>query len=200
MSLHEEISGVILAGGQGRRMGGEDKGLLNFANQPLIEHVLRALSPQLDHIVINANRNQQHYARYGEVIADSVSDFAGPLAGMLAAMDQVDSRYILSVPCDSPFLPADLLQRLYKQLHEQNANIAVAHDGHRLQPVFALIDTKLRESLRDYLLSGERKIDRWYAQHTMIPVDFSDSPDTFININRPEELHSEAYRHQELPS
>ncbi|MDH5184461.1 MAG: molybdenum cofactor guanylyltransferase [Gammaproteobacteria bacterium] len=196
--MHDEITGVVLAGGQGRRMGGKDKGLLDFSGQTLIEHVLQVLSPQVNGFIINANRNQQRYATYGQVISDSISDFAGPLAGMLAAMEYVDTRYILSVPCDSPFLPEDLVERMWNELNKHHASIAVAHDGNRLQPVFAMIDTQLQDSLRNYLLSGERKIDLWFKQQNMITVDFSDSPDTFININRPEELNAEAHRHQEL--
>lgn len=188
MLQNDEITGVVLAGGQGRRMGGMDKGLLEFAGQTLIEHVLQKLTPQLKNFVINANRNQQRYSSYGDVISDSVSDFAGPLAGILAAMEHVDSRYVLCVPCDSPFLPPTLVERMWRQLNAHMASIAVAHDGSRLQPVFALIDRQLQDSLRDYLHSGERKIDRWYEQHNMVTVDFSDSPDTFININCAEEL------------
>jgi len=197
MQISDNITAVILAGGQGRRMGGEDKGLLELSGQPLIEHVLQAISPQVRHVIINANRNLQRYAGYAPVISDTVADFAGPLAGMLAAMEHVDTAYILTVPCDGPYLPADLVERMQQVLCEQHAAIAVAHDGQRLQPVFALIDTQLKDSLRHYLQSGERKIDRWYQQHNMISVDFSDNPDTFININRPEELDTESHRRQE---
>ena len=196
-SIHD-ITGVILAGGRASRMGGEDKGLVNFSGRPLIEHVLERLSPQVDAIIINANRNLERYRTYATVVADSMDGYAGPLAGMLAAMNTADSGYILTVPCDSPFLPTDLAPRLLHHLPPERPAIAVAHDGVRMQPVFALIDCRLRQSLYDYLHAGERKIDLWYHQHDVTTVDYSDQPDTFININRPEELSSEAHRIQEM--
>ena len=188
MQPETEITGVILAGGRASRMGGQDKGLLDFSGQPLIEYVLQGLRPQLQHFVINANRNQQRYGEYGPVISDSIADYAGPLAGMLAAMESLSTRYILTVPCDSPFLPADLVARLWQALTTQQASIAVAHDGKRLQPVFALVDTQLKPRLQNYLAAGDRKIDLWFEQNNMVAVDFSDQPQAFININNAEEL------------
>jgi molybdenum cofactor guanylyltransferase len=197
MAGPREICGVILAGGRASRMGGEDKGLLEFAGRPLIEYVLERLQPQVDNILINANRNTQRYAAYAPVAVDTIDGFAGPLAGMLAAMESVDSRYIMTVPCDGPYLPADLVARMSSAMDKHGATIAVAHDGKRLQPVYALIDTALHDSLRAYLEDGERKIDLWYAQHHPVEVDFSDRAELFININRPEELSSEEQRLRE---
>ncbi len=182
--IRSEITAVILAGGLGRRMSGEDKGLVKFCNKPLIQHVIEKLQPQVEDIIINANRNTSDYKTFGyPVIADSMHNFQGPLAGCMAAMDVVTTRYIVCVPCDGPMLSEDLVNRLAAGLLEEHADIAVAHDGNRLQPVYALIETHLKENLQQYLQSGERKIDRWYASHKMAVIDFSDTPETFININ-----------------
>ncbi|WP_435685954.1 molybdenum cofactor guanylyltransferase MobA [Sedimenticola selenatireducens] len=182
------ITAVILAGGKARRMGGQDKGLVELAGRPLIEHVIARIEPQVSRILINANRNTQQYARYGyPVVSDSLSDFQGPLAGFLAAMQQVESDFIVTIPCDGPCLPDDLINRLYNAQQAAQAEIAVAHDGNRMQPVYALISTRLQQSLNDFLSSGERKIDWWYARHNTVTADFSDAPETFLNINTLEE-------------
>lgn len=187
-SFQSQITAVILAGGQGKRMGGEDKGLINFANKPLIKSVIEKLIPQVKHIMINANRNTSAYEAFGyPVISDTMNDFQGPLAGFLAAMTSAPSKYIACVPCDGPMLSDTLVTRLASHLLKTNAEIAVAHDGNRLQPVYALISTALKDSLAQYLLSGERKIDLWYAKHKLTIVDFSDNPDSFININTHQE-------------
>lgn len=187
-SIRSQITAVILAGGQGRRMGGKDKGLIHFSNKPLIQSVIEKILPQVEHIIINANRNTAAYEAFGyPVISDTMNDFQGPLAGILAAMICAPTKYIACVPCDGPMLSDTLVTRLASQLLENNAEIAVAHDGNRLQPVYVLISTFLIDSLEQYLLSGERKIDRWYAQHNVTMVDFSDSPDSFININTHQE-------------
>jgi molybdenum cofactor guanylyltransferase len=188
MSRREEITAVILAGGRGSRMGGVDKGLIELNGKPLIEHVLAAIADQVGAVVINANRHQAEYAAYGyPVIADSLADYQGPLAGFLAAMQSVQTADIISVPCDGPLLSDDLVERLYAARQREAAEIAVAHDGHRLQPVYALIPVRLRDSLQAYLDGGDRKIDLWYAQHRMALADFSDVPVTFLNVNTPEE-------------
>lgn len=182
------ITAVILAGGKARRMGGQDKGLVELAGQPLIEHVIARVAPQVSQILINANRNTGQYARYGyPVVSDTLSDFQGPLAGFLAAMQQVESDFIVTLPCDGPCLPVDLVNRLYDAQQAAEAEIAVAHDGNRMQPVYALISTRLQPSLEAFLAAGERKIDRWYGQHNTVTADFSDIPDTFLNINTLEE-------------
>ncbi|MCW8943153.1 MAG: molybdenum cofactor guanylyltransferase [Sedimenticola sp.] len=182
------ITAVILAGGMARRMGGEDKGLVELNGKPLIEHVITRIAPQAKEILINANRNTERYSTYGyPVISDSLSNYQGPLAGVLAAMQKVTSDFIITIPCDGPCLPDDLIQRLSSAQQTAKADIAVAHDGNRMQPVYALISTKLEASLNNFLEAGERKIDKWYAQHNTVTVDFSDSPETFLNINTPEE-------------
>lgn len=184
----QSITGVILAGGRARRMGGTDKGLHALAGRPMIEYVIDALRPQVNALLINANRNRDAYARYGyPVIADETGDFPGPLAGMAAAMAQAPSDSILTVPCDGPWLPADLARRLAQTRAEAGVPICMAHDGERGQPVFALLDCALLLSLRAYLAEGGRKIDRWYAQCGVAVADFSDCPEVFINVNTPED-------------
>lgn len=182
------VTGVVLAGGRATRMGGEDKGLVRLAGRPMVEHVLRALVPQVSTVVINANRNRARYAAFGyPVMADDMTDFQGPLAGMCAALAAVRTELTLFVPCDSPLLPPDLADRLMRALTGADSEIAVAFGAQRLQPVFALMQTALEPSLRAYLAAGGRKIDRWYAQHRCAHADFSDAPDTFVNVNTPEE-------------
>ncbi len=186
---NHSITGLLLAGGQASRMGGIDKGLVDLAGRPLIEWVLAAMAPQTADIIINANRSQTEYAAYGHtVIADSVAGYCGPLAGIAAGLAACNSDYLATCPCDSPLVPTDLVRRLYDGLQAEQAEIAVAHNGERLQPVFALLTHTLLDSLRAYLEEGGRKIDRWYAQHQMVVVDFSDRPEAFLNINTPEDV------------
>jgi molybdenum cofactor guanylyltransferase len=183
------LIGVILAGGQAKRMGGIDKGLVEVGGRPMIEWIIERLSPQVDVIVINANRNHERYARYGyPVVADDFGDYEGPLAGFAAAMAHAGSGALLTVPCDSPAPPPDLAQRLTSALKQDGADLAVAHDGERLQPVYALLPVTLLESLRAFLAAGDRKIDLWYAHHHMATADFSDCGDAFLNLNRPEDM------------
>lgn len=183
------ITGVILAGGRAQRMGGNDKGLIEFNHQPLISYALKALSTQVDQLVINANRNLERYKTFGyPVIEDSISGFCGPLAGMLSAMQAVTTDYILTAPCDSPKISSQLRQRMMETLLLQQADIAVAHDGDRLQPVFCLIPTALKDDLAQFLNNGDRKIDLWLARHKLALVNFSDQPDNFVNFNHPEDL------------
>lgn len=184
-----EVTGVILAGGRARRMGGEDKGLLDLAGRPLVERALAALAPQVSAVLINANRNLERYGAFGHpVVADRSGDFSGPLAGMAAALAQAATPWIATVPCDCPLIPADLVARLHAVQARDDAELAVAHDGERLQPVFALISRELLPSLEGFLAEGERKIDRWYARHRVARADFSDRPEAFLNVNTPQDL------------
>ncbi len=183
------FTGVILAGGQARRMGGQDKGLIELNGSPMVQYVLDAIVPQVNKVIINANRNQDIYAHYGyEVIGDEFEGFFGPLAGMASSMRAVNTPFMLTVPCDSPFVPDDLAKRLYLQMIKKDADISVAHDGNRIQPVFVLLKTSLLDSMLDFLNKGERKIDKWFEQHNLAVTDFSDKPDTFININDRDDL------------
>lgn len=180
------ITAVILAGGIGRRMGGQDKGLVELDGRPLIEHIIDALKPQVMTILINANRNQYRYASYGyPVITDTLANYQGPLAGFAAGLAAADTPHILTVPCDGPLLPPDFATRMTNALADGQAELAVAHDGTRLQPVYALLPRRLLPSLQDFLAEGERKIDLWYARHQLALADFSDCPEIFRNINTP---------------
>ncbi|SKA90724.1 molybdenum cofactor guanylyltransferase [Thiothrix eikelboomii] len=186
---YPRITGVILAGGQGRRMGGVDKGLLELQGRPLVEYVLQALQPQVETILISANRNQARYQHYQyPVISDQLTGYQGPLAGFAAAMQVIETDYMLTVPCDAPELAPDTVIRLLTALQDQQAELAVADDGERLQPVHALIPVSLLPSLQAFLAQGNRKIDLWYAQHQMARADFRDCAGVFRNINTPEQL------------
>jgi len=183
-----DITALVLAGGKSRRMGGRDKGLLPFGEGLLVERVLDGILPQVDTALISANRNRDAYGRLGfPVIADPLDDFQGPLAGFLAGLENMQTDYLLTLPCDGPVIADDLAQRLAKGLFDAGADIAVAHDGKRLQPVYALLHRRVLPDLRLALEQGERKIDRWYPRNHWITVDFSDSPELFNNINTPED-------------
>lgn len=183
------VTGVILAGGQARRMHGQDKGLVELGGCPMVQYVLESIAPQVGYVIINANRNREIYGHFGcPVVADEFAGFCGPLAGIASSMRVVDTPLMVTAPCDSPFVPADMVERLYMQLVHDDADISVAHNGDRIQPVFVLLKTGLLESMLTYLRQGERKIDKWFKQHKMTLTDFSDKPDTFLNINTPKDL------------
>lgn len=179
-----EITGVVLAGGQGSRMGGADKGLALFRGRPMAAHVIERFAPQVDELLVNANRNVEQYAALGyRVIADEIAGFAGPLAGFERGLAQAAAPLVATVPCDSPFLPRDLVSRLRRALEESAAQLAVARTGTQPHPVFCLMRRDVRDSLARFLAGGERKIDRWYAQLAVVEVAFDDEPDAFANIN-----------------
>jgi len=184
----EKITGVILAGGKGRRMGGEDKGLLEIEGMPLVQRIGAVLQPQVGCLMINANRNLERYRAFGHpVIPDSLGDYFGPLAGVASALQVLDTPYLLTVPCDSPLLPHDLAARLYHALHRADAEISIAHDGSRRQPVFALLRREILPELLDYLNNGGRKLGSWYGERRLTQADFSDCTEAFLNLNTPAE-------------
>jgi molybdenum cofactor guanylyltransferase len=184
-----EICGLVLAGGQGRRMGGVDKGLQPLQGRPLIQHVIDRLRPQVASVLINANQNLARYAEFGcPVVPDRVTGFAGPLAGLEAGLHATDAPLIITVPCDSPFLPHDLVTRLATARSAIDADVAVARTGSQPHPVFALVCTRVRSHLADFLARGERKIDLWYANLSVVEVAFDDQADAFANINTRAEL------------
>jgi molybdenum cofactor guanylyltransferase len=188
---NKDITAVILAGGQGRRMGGQDKGLIEFDGQPLVAILIDRLEPQISNIMINANRNRERYLAFGyPVVSDQLDDYQGPLAGFACAMNAVDTDFILTLPCDGPLLASDYVTRFIASQVQTGAPICVADDGERLQPVHALIRIDLLSSLNAYLNSGDRKIDRWYAMHDFAHTDFSDCVDMFRNINTPSDQAS----------
>lgn len=183
------ISGIVLAGGKGRRMGGVDKGLVDFLGQPLVAHVLARLRPQVDEILINANREIERYQSFGyPVIQDDIAGFAGPLAGLHCGMRAAKHSYVVTVPCDSPFLPFDLVSRLMNALMQHDADLAVAVADNQPQPVFCLCRKSQLPNLHQYLENGGRKIDSWYAALKTVEVPFNDNPQAFANINTLEDL------------
>jgi molybdenum cofactor guanylyltransferase len=184
----EGCSGIILAGGLGRRMGGVDKGLQPLHGKAMVEHVLERLGPQVSEIVINANQNHERYGAFGyRVVSDAIGGFAGPLAGLHAGLQAITQPFAVTVPCDSPFLPHDLVTRLRNHLGSND--LAVAKTGEQAHPVFALVRQSVAASLETFLASGGRKIDAWYAALKVVEVGFDDEADAFRNINTLEELN-----------
>jgi molybdopterin-guanine dinucleotide biosynthesis protein A len=188
----QDITGLILAGGRGSRMGGVDKGLQNHHGVALALHALLRLGPQVGQVMINANRNLGAYESFGvPVWPDPVGEFAGPLAGFLAGLERCETPLLLTVPCDTPNFPADLAARLAAALEADNADLAYAttfEDGReQLHPVFCLLKSALSESLVAFLHGAGRKIDTWFAQHRAVGVRFADAS-AFFNANTSAEL------------
>ncbi|HQR09994.1 MAG TPA: molybdenum cofactor guanylyltransferase MobA [Casimicrobiaceae bacterium] len=188
-----DITGIVLAGGMGRRMGGVDKGLVELEARPMIAHVLERLAPQVGSVLINANQNAGRYAEFGHpVVADEVGGFAGPLAGLQAGMSRATTAFVVTVPCDSPFLPLDLVSRLGAALAFGDAQLAVAKTGNQPHPVFALARRDVLPHLAAFLGNGGRKIDAWYATLRVVLVPFDDEEAAFRNINTASELAAAA--------
>ena len=185
----ELITGVVLAGGQGRRMGGVDKGMQRLRGKPLAAWVVDRLQSQVGHLMISANQNLERYAEFGcPVVTDQVPGFAGPLAGLHAALSAAETPLVATAPCDSPFLPDDLVFRLFSALTAADADLAVARTFDQQHPVFCLGKRCLLPHLTDFLASGERKFARWYATLNVVDVPFDDVAAAFENINTREEL------------
>ena len=183
------VTGLVLAGGQGRRMGTVDKGLQLLHGRPMVAAVLERLAPQVGEILINANQNLQAYEAFGyRVVPDAIGGFAGPLAGLHAGLGAAVHPLVLTAPCDSPFLPLDLFSRLFEKL--KSNDLAVAKTGDQPHPVFALVRRTVRQNLEDFLSGGGRKIDAWYASLKVVEVPFDDEADAFRNINTREELNN----------
>jgi molybdopterin-guanine dinucleotide biosynthesis protein A len=194
----QDITGVVLAGGRGSRMGGVDKGLQNFNGIPLALHTLMRLNPQVGAAMVNANRNLAAYESFGAPVwPDVIADYAGPLAGFLTALERCETPWLVTVPCDTPLFPPDLVERLAARASQEGAEIAMAaapeEDGQlRTQPVFSLLRVELMESLVRFTQAGGRKIDAWTAQHKTVVVPFDapgDDPRAFFNANTLAELH-----------
>ena len=195
----EDITGLVLAGGRGSRMGGVDKGLQNHLSMPLAMHAVMRLSQQVGHLMINANRNLGAYESFGvPVWPDALADYPGPLAGFLAGLERCETPYLVTVPCDTPNFPEDLVARLADSLERQDAEIAMASttgpQGTQVQPVFCLMKASLMESLVRFTQSGQRKIDKWTAQHRCVEVPFADEA-AFFNANTPDELRQLQAKH-----
>lgn len=185
----QAVTGLVLAGGRGRRMGGVDKGLVPLRGRPLVEHVIERLRPQVAALLINANQNIERYAAFGHaVVSDELSGFAGPLAGLQAGLARARTPLLVTAPCDSPFLPPDLVQRLLAGLQAADAQLAVARTGHQPHPVFALCRREVLPGLSAFLTAGGRKIDTWYTALKVAEVAFDDCAESFSNINTMAEL------------
>ncbi|MEZ5720178.1 MAG: molybdenum cofactor guanylyltransferase MobA [Burkholderiaceae bacterium] len=198
----QDITGLVLAGGQGSRMGGIDKGLAPFKGVPLALHALRRLQPQVGSLLVSANRHLDTYQAFGApVCPDAQADFSGPLAGFLAGMEHCHTPWLLTVPCDTPLFPHDLAQRLAESIRFHGTDMAIAtaldrsdplQPAARPQPVFCLLNIRLKNSLAHFIASGGRKVGAWAALHACVRVPFdraSDTPEAFSNANTLEELH-----------
>ena len=183
------ISAVILAGGQAKRMGGVDKGLQTLHGKPLFQFIYDRLHSQVEHISVNANRNQAIYATAGlPVFGDNIEGFQGPLSGILTALERADTNFVLFVPCDSPFFPDNLLEKLKSAVDFHGVSIAYVHDGEREHPTFCLMACGLKDKLAAYLASGERRMLQFMRQNGAVSVDFSENKAAFTNINTLDEL------------
>lgn len=170
-------------------MGGVDKGLQMLRGKPMVAWVLERLAPQVDEVIVNANQNGTEYARLGHRVApDQIGGFAGPLAGLQAGLEAAAHPLVVTVPCDSPFLPHDLVARLREAMQRSGADLAVAKTGDQPHPVFSLVRTAVLANLTDFLVRGGRKIDAWYAALAVVEVPFDDEAEAFSNINTREEL------------
>lgn len=186
--MTDRITGIVLAGGQGRRMGGVDKGLQLLRGKPMAQWVIERFAPQVDEVLINANQNIEQYQILGyRVIPDAIGSFAGPLAGLHRGLSEAAHPLVVTAPCDSPFLPLDLVAQLKAALEAHQADLAVAKTGDQPHPVFSLCRKSVLPSLTVFLESGGRKIDLWYSQLKVVEVLFADEA-AFRNINTKEEL------------
>jgi molybdopterin-guanine dinucleotide biosynthesis protein A len=189
------ITGLVLAGGLGRRMGGIDKGLQEFRGEPMVAQVIRRFAPQVDALIVNANQNIERYAAFGHpVVPDVITGYAGPLAGLHAGLHACRTPLLVTSPCDSPFLPLDLVARLLEALEREGADLAVARTGAQSHPVFSLVRRHVLPDLTDFLDGGGRKVDLWYSALKVVEVSFDDQPDAFANINTLNELAALAVR------
>ena len=185
------VTGVVLAGGQGRRMGNVDKGLQMLGGRPLVNWVLNRFVPQVGEVLINANRNRDAYAAFGHrVIEDRIGGFFGPLAGMHAGLSEAAHELVAFVPCDTPLLPQDLVARLIDPMRNERVDLSVAKTGTQPHPVICLMRKRLLPHLTAYLDGGGRKVDGWYSTLNVTEVAFDDEPHAFRNINTPEELRA----------
>ena len=188
-AITNNITYLILAGGRGKRMHGVDKGLMQWQNRPMIEHVLEQLHAPAEKVIISANRNLQIYKQYANrVIEDSLNDFQGPLSGILSAMQACETDYLLCLPCDSPKPPAAMLEQLWENMQSQHKTSALCHDGERLQPLFALISCKHKKLLHDFIQQGHRKVHDFMQLIDPAICDFSTQKDCFNNFNQPDDM------------
>jgi len=183
-----DITAVILAGGKSSRLSGEDKGLMDFRGQEMINHVLVIVKPKVSEVLISANRNIDLYENFGKVIADDLENFQGPLAGISKALKVCSTPYLLILPCDSPFVDDELIDDLISRMEETEVDICVAHDGSIMHATFAIINVNLSSNLEEFLLNGGRKMAIWYRQHNIERIDVSDRLQVLTNLNKPEDF------------
>lgn len=183
-----DITAVILAGGQAKRMNGKDKGLVLFKEKPLISYVANAIRANVGSIWVSANKNLDLYQKYGEVVTDSFADFQGPLAGISAALGCINTKYLLVVPCDGPYVASILVEKLTNKMIGSNAKLCVATENGHLHPTFALMDISIKTALDKYLESGERRLGKFFRDNQALEVDFSDQEKMFVNFNTPQDL------------
>ena len=189
------VSAIILAGGRGSRMNGVDKGLVKLQQQPLVQHVINRLAPQVDEILINANREIAQYKAFNlPILQDENPEFIGPLAGFSLGLQHGKHDYLLTTPCDSPLIPADLASRLMQSLIKENADIAVAKSGGYVHPVFCLMKKSVLPSLTTFIAQGNRKVNLWQKSLALTEVTFDDCDDAFVNVNTVEELDALALK------
>jgi molybdopterin-guanine dinucleotide biosynthesis protein A len=183
----ESITGIILAGGAGNRVGGRDKGLIIWQGRPLIEHCVQRLAPQVSGLIISCNRNLDSYRQYSsQLVEDANSNYQGPLAGLVAAAEHVQTDLVLVAPCDVPQLPVDLVSRLLGGLNNDeftNADVSYAKDDSHRHYLCALVRASALATLPGYLATGQRAVKHWYASLNTTSVDFSDCSDCFLNLN-----------------
>ncbi len=194
----EKITGLILAGGRGTRMGSVDKGLQILNGKPMVFHIIQRLSPQVGSLMISANQNLEAYRKFGyPVLPDEIGGYEGPLAGLQTGLRHTQTPYLITAPCDGPFLPEDFVSKLWHGMKSQYADVAVATSGdgenERTQPVYCLLKTSLLSEIENYLRSGQRKMDGWYASRNVAKIHFEDET-AFRNINTLDEL--ERYSHK----
>jgi len=192
----EEISGVILAGGLARRMGGIEKALVEFQGETLLSHVIKRVQPQVKTLYLNVNKKLEQYQKFNlPILEDEKKGFLGPLAGILTAFNKIETHYLLVVPCDAPFVSLNLTEKFFKEIQYQNALGAVVHDGEILQPTFLLLHKQLRNDLEIYLNNGQRSIELWLERHFIAKVDFSSQLHDFISFNTFEEINLNATKY-----
>ena len=185
----EEIAGVIIAGGQARRMGSVEKAFITLAEKPMIQYVIDALRPQVGDLLINANHDLESYHRLGlPVVADHLPGHLGPLSGIASALKATAREWVQIAPCDGPFLPSDLVLRLHRQMMASEVTVCIPHDGARLQPLFGLFHHSLLPEIQSFLDKGDRKLHLWLQSQLFAVADFSDCPERFSNINTPQQL------------
>lgn len=181
----------ILAGGKATRMNNQDKGLVMFNGKYMIENIINAIEPYVKHITINANRNISKYKKLGyPVVQDFYEGYAGPLSGIYSILNVTNSKYLMILPCDSPLIEWKLIQEMYNEIKSSGVEIVVAHNTNRAQPVFMIIDTAVKDSIKEYIESGSRKIDFWYLEKNYKYIYFNENCDYFKNINTEEELNN----------